>query len=137
MDPLSLSASIAGLLALTGTVTQYLSAVKEASETRGRLLLEISTARGLLYSLNDLCQQGEMPPGCFMSLRSLSAPDGPFDQFKNALELLARRVAPTKGPMRAMKVLTWIFDQNEVKDLMSVVERQKTYYLLALQGNNL
>jgi hypothetical protein len=136
MDPLSISASIAGLLALTGTVIRHLSTVEEASETRGRFFLEVSSARGLLYSLNDLCSQTEMSSGCFISLKSLCTPQGPFEQFKEALELLAAKLAPMKGSAKVKKALTWIFNQTEVNALLDVVERQKTYYLLALQGNN-
>lgn len=136
MDPLSISASIAGLLALTGTVIQYLSSIEEASEERGRLLLEVSSASGLLYSLKNICEQTEPCSGCFMSLESLSSPQGPFEQFKTALELLAGRLAPAKGLVKAKRALTWIFDKREIDDLMKVVERQKTYFLLAIQGNN-
>jgi hypothetical protein len=133
MDPLSISASISALLTLSGTVIKYLSAVEQASDTRARLLLEISSARGLLFSLDDLCRQTEMSSGCFMSLKSLSTSDGPFEQFKMALELLAGKLAPVKKVRRA---LTWIFNQGEVNALLDTIERQKTYYLLALQGNN-
>ena len=135
MDPLSISASIAGLLTLTGCVIQYLSAVGD-SETRVSLLLEVSSASGLLHSLKDLCQQSEMPPGCFISLKSLCAPQGPFDQFKRALELLERKLAPVHGREKVKRALVWFFNQDEVQSLMDVMERQKTYFLLALQGNH-
>ena len=88
-----ISASIAGLLVLTRSVIQYLSAVEEASDIRGRLLLEVSSASGLLYSLKDICEQDEPPSGYSVSLKSLCALQGPFQQFKKALELLASRLS--------------------------------------------
>lgn len=136
MDPLSISAGIAGLLALTGTVIQYLSAIEEAPKARDRLLLEVSSASGLLYLLKDLCEQRDSPSGCFLSLESLCSPQGPFDQFKKALELLAEDLAPVKGPKKVMKALTSRFDEGKTKTLLDVIERQKTYFLLAIQGNN-
>ena len=54
MDPLSISASIAALLALTGTVVQYLTAVKGASKDSQKTLLEVSSASGLLYQLREI-----------------------------------------------------------------------------------
>ena len=137
MDPLSIAASIAGLIALTGTVVQYLSAVTEATEARGRLLLEVGAARGLLHSLKDLCELADVPPACFISLKSLCAPQGPFDQFKASLEQLGGQLAPKKGFAKVRIALNWTLDKDEVKSLMETMERQKMYFGLALQGNNL
>jgi hypothetical protein len=137
MDPLSISASIAGLLALSGSVIQYLSAIKEAPDARERLLLELSSASGLLYSLKDLCAQNEISPSCLRSLQSLCSPDGPFDQLKHALESLAAKLSAPGNRERLKRVLTWAFDKGEVKNLLDLIERQKSYFLLALQGNHL
>jgi hypothetical protein len=41
-----------------------------------------------------------------------------------------------KGREKVKKALTWFFDQGEAKSLMDMMERQKTYFLLALQGNH-
>jgi hypothetical protein len=137
MDPLSISASIAGLLTLTGQLIQYLSSVENASEAREMLLMEVSITSGLLYSLKDLCQQVEPHSEVFMSLRSLNSPNGPFDLFKKNLELLAAKITPIRSRDKVKKALSWHFEQSEVNGLMDVIQRQKTYYILALQGNHL
>lgn len=124
MDPLSISASIAGLLALTGTVIKYLVAVEEVSKVREILLLEVSSARGLLYSLKDICEQSEPASGYLAGLKSLCAPQGPFEQFKKALKLLAGRLAPGKGLVKAKNALTWIFKKGEVEALINVMKRK-------------
>jgi hypothetical protein len=136
MDPLSISASIAGLLALAGIVTQYLSTIAKAPDNRERLLMEVSSTSGLLYSLKDLCERVDVHSSIFISLKALNAPQGPFEQFKKTLELLVEKLAPAHGRAKVKKALTWYFDQSEVNALMDVIQRQKTFYILALQGNH-
>jgi hypothetical protein len=136
MDPLSVSASIAALLALAGTVTQYLSTIAKATDNREKLLMEVSSSSGLLYSLKDLCERVDVQSSIFMSLKALNSPQGPFEQFKKTLELLSEKLAPAYGCAKVKKALTWYFDQSEVNALMDVIQRQKTFYILALQGNH-
>lgn len=137
MDPLSISASIAGLLALTGPLIQYLSSVEKASEAREMLLMEVSSTSGLLYSLKGLCQEVDPQSQIFMSLKSLASPQGPFDLFKKSLEILAAKVAPARSAGKLKQAITWRFEESDIKQLMDVLQRQKSYYILALQGNNL
>lgn len=137
MDPLSISSGIAGLLALTGQVIQYLSSVHTASETRQMLLMEVSSTSGLLYSLKDLCQQVDVDSGIFLSLKFLNSPRGPFEQLKLSLERLTMKLAGPNGRSKIIKSMAWPFQQSDVKDLIDLVQRQKTYYILALQGNHM
>lgn len=57
MDPLSVCASIFAVLQLTGTLVQYLNQVKDASNDRGKLVIEISSASGILYMVKDLVER--------------------------------------------------------------------------------
>ncbi len=59
MDSLSISASIAALLQLTGTVIQYLKTVKGALKYRHRILLELCNVSGTLYILEEQASQAQ------------------------------------------------------------------------------
>ena len=137
MDPLSVSASITSLLQLTGTVIQYLNTAKGASEERRTILLELSSISGMLYTLQD--QAVETQPGNPWSstLGSLSMPNGPIEQFKTALERLAKKLAPVKGWKEVGKAVIWPFQKEEVKEILSTIERQKSLFNMARQNHHM
>jgi hypothetical protein len=127
-EALGIAGSIAGILQLTATVVKYLNDVKDASKNCNRILIEVSSARGLLYSLNDL--MGRMDPAM---ARSLS---GPLSQFKWALERLVTRLEPAHGLKKAGRVIVWPFQKGEVIEVLHTIERQKTLFILALQNDH-
>ncbi|KAI9878518.1 MAG: hypothetical protein M1830_000699 [Pleopsidium flavum] len=137
MDPLSISASIVALLTLTGTVVQYLNSAKGASEDRQNILLEISSVSGLLYQLRDLAERTEWEDSWSKTLKSLSVPKGPLEQFKKVLEILASKLKPVVGWKKAGKAVIWPFQKGEIKDILCTIERQKTLFGLALQQDHL
>ncbi len=137
MDPLSVSASIAALLQLTGTVVQYLNSVMGASEDRQNILLQISSVSGLLYLLRDLAKRTEGEDSWFKTLNSLSVPEGPLEQFKTVLETLASKLKPVVGWKKAGKAFTWPFQKGEIKDILCTIERQKSLFGLALQNDHM
>lgn len=134
-DPLSVTAGIIAALQLSGVVVQYLTAVSDASEDRQRLVFEVSSIRGLLSSLRDLAEGPQHGGSWNTTLTTLATPNGPLDQFKNALKRLESRLAPVAGSGKIWKALTWPFEKGEVKDFLQVIERQKTLFSLALQND--
>lgn len=134
MDPFSLTANIIAVLQLCGTVIGYLSDVKDASKDCYSILLEVSSVTGLLYALRDLIDR-DIGDGYLDVARSLAVPYGPLDQFKTTLEKLSKQLQPATGVRKAARVLRWPFKKEEVKDLLSTIERQKTLFSLALQND--
>ena len=134
MDPLSLTASIIAVLQLSGTVISYLNDVKEASKDSYSILLEVSSVTGLLYTLRSLIET-DKGDGYLDVARSLAVPYGPLDQFKTTLEKLSKQLQPATGVRKAARVLKWPFKKEEVKELLSTIERQKTLFSLALQND--
>lgn len=136
-DPLSVSASIVAVLQLTGTVVQYLNDVKEAPKDRQRILGELSVASGILYLLRDLAERPQYGDAWSVTVRSLNVPNGPLDQFKLALELLTSKLAPVEGLKKMRKALTWPFQKAEIQSVISMIERQKSIFNLALQNDHM
>jgi hypothetical protein len=96
MDLLSISASITAILQLTGTVIGYIKNAKGASEDRNRILAEVASVHYLLYQLKDQSEESQSDKYS-VTLKSLSSPNGPLIQFKQALERLSSKLQPAGG----------------------------------------
>jgi hypothetical protein len=137
-DPLNISASIIAILQLTSTVIQCINDVKDASEERLRIRDEISSTSFLLYMLKDRIQQAHLGELWLSTVQSLDVPKGPLEQFKRALEQLASRLAPpSKGLKRIRNALMWPFQREEIKEILSTIERQKSLFDLTLQNDHM
>ena len=136
-DPLSVSASIIAVLQLTGTIVSYLRDVREASEERQRILNEITSASGMLYCLKDLVEREQHADPSLTAARLLCVKGGPLYQFKQALERLASKLTPSTGFREAGKSVLWPFQKREISEILGIIERQKTYFVLALQNKHL
>jgi hypothetical protein len=132
-DPLSISASILGILQLSAVVVQHINSMKDASEERKKLLNEIGTTSDFLAIINNpvrLTQQGD-------SWESLSKPGGPLEQLEAVLKKLDAKLAPATGLSKIKKAVTWPFKKGEIEGLLGSIERQKTLLGLALQNDHM
>lgn len=136
MDPLSISASIGAVLQLTGTVVKYLNTVKGAPKDRQRILLELCNVNGSLCILKEQASQAQQGDAWSPTLLSLNQLNGPIEQFKTALERLESKLAPAKGWRKFSEAIVWPFQKEEIKDILNVIERQKTFFNLALQNDH-
>ena len=133
MEPLGATASIVSLLQLAGAVIKYLSILKDASDDIKTLVLELCTIRGLLSTLKDLITEESILH------ESLGRPDGLFSQIESSLQALALKVEPTSTTTahKLVQKLRWPLRKEEVKDVLSSIERQKTLLSLALQNDQM
>jgi len=136
-DPLSISASIIAVLQLTRTVVQYLNDVKGASEDRQRILAEISSTSGVLFLLKDLADRAQWENGWSVTIKSLTLPGGPLDNFMMILKQLASKLKPVEGTKKVGRALIWPFQKVEINKVLSSLERQKTLFNLALQNDHM
>lgn len=136
-DPLSVTASIIAVLQLTQTVVEYINSVKDASKDRDRILLEISSVYGLLFSLKDLVERRSPEDGWATTVKSLGAANGPLAQFKSALERLAAKLAPVTGIEKVGKALRWPSQKGDILDILNTIERQKSLFSLALLNDHM
>ena len=135
MDPLSISASITALLQLTATVIQYLSTVRGACEDRQRILSELCNINCILYTLQDQATQEDSSSS--LTLQSLNVPNGPLEQFKKTLEILAKRLTPVHGWKKVSKAIAWPLEKQEIQGFLNTIERQKTLFNLARQHDHM
>ena len=136
-DPLSVSASISGLVTLADIVFhrtyKYVKAVKKAPQEISALSAEINSLYGVLRSLQLVARQLEDETfdtstrihhvqSCFKTLEHVSSildKDKTSSLHDQPLETLKRK-------------LRWPFTSSEVKDLIAEIERHKATLGLAL-----
>jgi hypothetical protein len=132
-DPLSVFSSILALLQATTNVIRFLSSVSGASESRQKVLYEVSSLSGILVILMKLAKRSQQSPIWSTTIESLSAPNGPLEQCQRMMEDLASKLTRR----RVGEALTWPFRNDEIKNILEAIERQKTHFVLALQTDHL
>ncbi|KAG6986548.1 hypothetical protein G7Y79_00078g100020 [Physcia stellaris] len=137
MDPVSFAASLAALIQLSTKVAQYLKEVKSGSEDRIRLRDELRGTNCLLEMLQDRMDDAEFLKKDLASIGSLDIPGGPLEQLTKALEQLERKLAPSRRLKQISKAVLWPFSKEEVNEIISTIERQKTAFNLAISNDNI
>jgi hypothetical protein len=136
VDPLSISASIIALLELTGTVINYISDTKGVTDEWKRIVDETRNVHYLLFLLRDRAECPEQDSWT-ETMKSLNMSNGPLEQFKVALGRLASTTKPQGTAKKIGKALMWSFKKEEVKDILSTIERLKSLFMLALENDNM
>jgi hypothetical protein len=152
-DPLSIAASIAGILSLAGAVIhktyRYGSDVRGAPEDMASFLRELTITTGLLAALKTLAESDAQTASHNLtrngSLVEISGRNGALEACKRTLESISRemdehdgRPAPNKRQMvdRLTGRLKWPFQKERTKDLVEQLGRQKGAFTLALSIDN-
>lgn len=136
-------ANIAAVLQLASALTKYVRAVKNAPSEQKRLVLEITSIRGLVSSLNDSITESEDEDEEWTSTLQLLAEQGsPLYQIQAILQLLIKKFekhgTPTKAPTlsRVIGSLQWPFKKDEVEGILAALERQKSSLMLAFHNDH-
>jgi hypothetical protein len=140
MDPvtvISLVASITQLIDATTKTIRYLNDVKDAPKDRATLAQEAANTLILLTNLRYKLEEAKSTDPWFTGVRSLGVESGPLDQFKEAMEELARKLKPEVGIKKFGKSFFWTLDKNDIDTVLSKIERLKTLISLALQKDHL
>lgn len=137
MDPLSVTASIIAVLQLLGKVLGYLNDVKDASKDRTQCALEMLNFCSLLYKLRDYVETGDPSQLWYTAIAPLAAPNGPLDQFKQALEVLQTKMTDGGRLKKVGEALMWKFKKEEIDSILDRIERLKTLVEIALQMDHL
>jgi ankyrin repeat domain-containing protein 50 len=141
MDPLSLAASVAGLLALTEAVLTscygFVGKVNSAAADVDRIIREAGSLKVILLDLKSLVDEGggsKLP-----SVNSLFGEDGALTACFKSLEELKSKLMPpgASGPMSLRRRLMWPFESKKVDEILDNIQKQKPTLLLALMSENL
>src|SRR5271169_6592143 len=133
MEVVGAVASIVALVELATTVIGYIKSTKEAGEERKKLLRETTGTLNFLVLLKNQAEEKEWAN----TLRIIALPNGPVEQFRIALERLASKLSPTGGVKGVGNTLTWYFQKDEINEILSTIERQKSLFNLALENDHM
>jgi hypothetical protein len=111
--------------------------VKDSSEDKRRLLDETVSIEAFLSVLKNRAEAPQDNERWHKTFVSLVAPKGPLQQFKLALDRLASKLEPAEGSKKFRKAMTWPFQKQEIRDILSIIERQEALFILALQNDHL
>lgn len=139
MDPvtaLSLVASVVQLIDATTKAIGFLNDVRNAPKERARLAQEATSLLALLTNLRYMLEDANTTEPWFRGILTLGVENGPLDQFKNAMEEMAGKICPETGVKKLGKMLIWTLERNEIKEILSKIERMKTFVELTLQKDH-
>lgn len=128
--------SIIAILELSGTIIDYVHKIKSASADCDRILLEISSVNGFLSSLKELIMRAESQSIWLETVKSLDSPTGPISQYETSLKRLELKLKPVIGWKKAGKAVRWPFEKAEILEILGNIERQKTFFILALENDH-
>ena len=141
-DPLSVCASVAGLITIADLVFQrtfkYVKGVRAAPKTIARLSSEIGGLHGILHSVHLLLSQLEQEP--FISAI------GPFhiascEQTLQKIKTILDKHETTSDHVNKMQALKnslkWPFSVAETEELIAEIERHKSTLSLALTADGM
>lgn len=137
MDPISITTSLVALMSLANKVAQYLKEIKGGSDDRVRLREEMRSTRCLIEMLQDRIDDADSLSKDLASIRALKVRGGPLEQLENALRQLIEKLEPNGRLQRLSRTLLWPLSKEEVNDLISIIDRQKAAFTLAIQNDNM
>jgi hypothetical protein len=133
MDPLSITLGITTLLALAKEVVHFIKEAKDASDERNKFVRETLSLRGMLNTLIEFINE-ESPDGpWYNAVSDLLVRNGPIDQFSLALQQLKIKLTPASRLRRVGEALMWKQVKEDVRSLLSQLERLKTLVGMALE----
>ena len=135
-DPLSVSASIAGLITITDSVFsrifKYVKAVKAAPDEISSLKLALGSLSGILHNLELVAAQLEGEPfDTAIQVNHIHSCVQTVEKVEKIFEKYHSLSAGSQG-MDKMKRLKWPFSVSEAKNLCVEIEQHKTTLSLAL-----
>ena len=139
-DPISISASTAGLISLAdlvfGRAYTYIKAVDGASEETQRLVSSIGALSGIIHNLRLVARQVEGEAiDSTIRINHISSYRRTMEKMKNLLGSFDIWSSDDKITLR--KRLKWPFSASEVKSLSMEIEGHKSTLSLALNVDSL
>lgn len=134
-DPLGVAASLIGVIGLVGKVIslgyriyQHCDDVKQAPKDIQKLMNELHSLTPVLVALRDYAIQNPKS----VALQMLKNQNGPLRECERELQGLKEKLKSEKGWRGKMDMLTWPLKEKETERHISVIERQKNLFSLAL-----
>lgn len=136
METLGAATSAVALLETAAKVITYINKVNGAKEDRKRLRDQVRAVTNVLHQLTDEADDDEEGHEWRETLEALEASDGPLGRLQVVLSELLELTNPTTGAKKALSSIKWPFKEEQVKDILIAIEREKSLLHLALSNNS-
>jgi len=136
-DPLSITASIIAIIQLTTKVVSYLQDVKHAPRECQQCAIEASNLLSLLINLRYHLESATKEDPWFTAVTALNVENGPFDQYRQALEELSCKVRIQEELEKIKRRVVWTLNKGEVERILQRMERLKGLVSIALELDHL
>ncbi|KAI8660261.1 AAA domain-containing protein [Fusarium keratoplasticum] len=136
MDPLSLTASIVAVLQLSNKATHDLFSAKGATKHQRRLHEEIRGCEGMLLRLLDILEHERLDPARTSTISLLEGPHSPFKRLETLFGSIRVKLAPKQGLARVTSSLAWPFNEKDISDLISAIQREESLLHLMLDNDS-
>jgi len=143
MDPLSVSASIAGLITIADVIVRngykFLKQVKHSEKTVSTLISEVNHLSGTLYSLRNVAQRFEMDTMAFEPATQIRYIDFCYQTLETIrITLENANPAGSKGSVGSLsRKLRWPLSASETEALVTDVKRHISTLHLALSADGM
>lgn len=136
MDPLSMAASIIGVLQLTAEVVKYINSATGATKERKHLREEVRACESILQLLKDEADDSEEGKAWSETIQALESPGAPLGRLHIALGRVAAKLQPKERIKKVLADLKWPFNEQEIKEILTTIEREKSLLELAMTNNS-
>jgi hypothetical protein len=137
---MSTAVSIKALLQTIGSVLSYLRDVKDGQNDCKKLIIELTSTRGILDTLLDTFQDMEDPRDWSLTIKQLGERQGPLALLPETLEDLLIKLSKSASASRYEKFtrsLLWPFALDEMEKVLKSIESDKSFLLLALENDQI
>lgn len=129
-EPVGFAASIITLLELTKGVLEYIRDAYNAINERKKLSDEIESTQRLLEQLNLKSEEAKWGD----TMKVLTIPGGPLQQFETQLKQLEKCLAPSNSQWKKLgTALKWPLNRKATEEIFTSLERFKSLLTIALQ----
>ena len=139
-EALAVVASIIAVIQITDRVISlccsFVGKVRGAEKEALQMVNTVTGLKGFLEFLHTFVKDEENAPRMPL-LNSLCDPRGPLEVCTTALTAMEAKLRPTskRDHTGVLKPITWLWKSNEIAKILKDIEEQKTYMMLAMQGD--
>jgi hypothetical protein len=135
MDPISLTASIIGVLQLTSALTSYINDARNTTAEQAKVAVEAGNLHGLLTTLRFRVEEARSDDPWFDQVKLLGIENGPLDQLKDILKIMLNELPLSRKRDQIKSALLWKFTKKEVENALARMERLKSLINCALTND--
>ncbi|RYP93508.1 hypothetical protein DL770_000392 [Monosporascus sp. CRB-9-2] len=133
--PLRTTASVTAIIQLSSEVVRNISGAVGAAKERKRLRNEVRACEFILQQLNDEINDADEGRTWSETIKALEGDNTPLNELWVTLTHVKAKLEPKGDLEKALTILKWPFDEQEVERIVSILGHAKGLLELALTND--